>query len=81
MHRAGNLSAFAGLSSKVPYEGSVLMEFICTGGLHFIESDIYIRTSFFHLAVLLDKDLEYFPDSIRFLLLLTGPGSAFSGIE
>jgi hypothetical protein len=25
--------------------------------------------------------LEYFPDSIRFLLLLTGPGSAFSGIE
>ena len=65
------------------------MEFIWTGGLHFVELDIYIyiyiyiyiRTGFFHLAVLLDEDFEYFPNSIRFLPLLTGLGSAYSGVE
>jgi hypothetical protein len=24
-----------------PFKGSVLMEFICNGGLHFVESDVY----------------------------------------
>jgi hypothetical protein len=80
MHIAGNLSALQVCRLRFHMKDQYWWNLFALAA--YISSNrIYIRTSFFHLDVLLDKDLEYFRDSIGFLLLLTGLGSAFSGIE